>query len=192
MDGKGGYLGLILGPMFSGKTTRLIQIYKTHTYIKKRVCVINYAADTRYSDTKLSTHDKIMIPCHFTNDLYDQWTNPEAPYYHELHAANTILINEGQFFGRLKDVVLDMVDNSHKEVHICGLDGDFKRQPFGDILQLIPYCNALEKLSALCADCCDGTPAIFSHRISAEVEQQVIGYANYSPLCRECYLSKTA
>lgn len=183
------YLGLILGPMFSGKTTRLIQIYKTHTYIKKNVCVVNYAADTRYSDTKLSTHDQIMIPCHFIDDLYEQWNNPAAAYYAALHEADTILVNEGQFFRRLKDIVLDMVEQHNKEVYVCGLDGDFERKPFGEILQLIPYCDSVEKLASLCAQCCDGTHAVFSHRITAESEQTVIGASNYIPLCRTCYLN---
>lgn len=182
------YLGLILGPMFSGKTTRLIQIYKTHTYIKKNVCVINYVEDTRYSDTKLSTHDNMMIPCNFVGDLYDEWMNPNATYYSALHEADTILINEGQFFQRLKDVVVDMVDVHHKEVYVCGLDGDFERRPFGEILQLIPYCDSVEKLASLCAKCCDGTRAIFSYRTTTESEQKVIGSANYIPLCRKCYL----
>lgn len=182
-----GYLGIILGPMFSGKTTRLIQLYKTRSYIGKRVVVINYIADTRYDETMLSTHDHITIPCLFVEDLREMWENSENPHWRTIHSADTILINEGQFFKNLFNTVLEMVEKEKKEVYICGLDGDFKRSIFGELLQLIPYCDSVEKLNSLCANCRDGTPGIFSYRISSEEHQVVVGSDNYQPLCRNCY-----
>lgn len=175
-----GYLELILGPMFSGKTTQLIQHYKKFTYIGKKTVVINYAEDTRYHDSMLSTHDKIMIPCLFAKTLTEIWSQHKYAY-------DVFIINEGQFFGDLYQIVLDMVENHHKSVYICGLDGDFKRQKFGQILDLIPYCNRVEKLNSLCAICKNGKPGIFSHRITQEKDQVVIGSDNYQPLCRTCY-----
>ena len=186
-----GYLNIILGPMFSGKTTRLIQIYKTHTYICHKVVVINYADDIRYHTSMLSTHDQIMIPCILVKELADIWKNPENPEYKSLHEANTILINEGQFFPDLFEVVLEMVEREHKEVHICGLDGDFKRNVFGEILKLIPYCDQVEKLTSLCAICRNGNPGLFSHRITDEIAQVVVGADNYKPLCRNCYIQSS-
>ena len=183
-----GYLGIYLGPMFSGKTTRLIQLHKTRTYIGKKVVVVNYFADKRYSETMLSTHDHIMIPCILIEDLKDAWINSKNPYYNDIHSADTILINEGQFFKDLFEIVLEMVEKEKKEVHICGLDGDFKRNIFGELLQLIPYCDHIEKLTSLCASCKDGTPGLFSHRITTENEQIVVGSDNYKPLCRKCYM----
>jgi thymidine kinase len=184
-----GYLGIILGPMFSGKTTRLIQLYKTRSYIGKKIVVINYSGDTRYHETMLSTHDRIMIPCLFVENLREMWENPENPHWKEIHEADTILINEGQFFKHLFHSVLEMVEKERKEVFICGLDGDFKRSVFGELLQLIPYCDSVEKLNSLCANCRDGTPGLFSHRISSEEAQIVVGSDNYQPLCRNCYNS---
>ena len=183
-----GYLGILLGPMFSGKTTRIIQLYKTRTYIGKKVVVINYIADTRYHETMLSTHDHVMIPCILIEDLKDAWENKENPNYSDIHSADTILINEGQFFKNLFTIVLEMVEKEKKEVHICGLDGDFKRNIFGELLQLIPYCDYIEKLTSLCACCKDGTKALFSHRITSEDKQIVVGSDNYTPLCRKCYM----
>ena len=183
-----GYLGIILGSMFSGKTSRLIQIYKSHSYIGKKIAVINHISDTRYTDSMLSTHDKNMIPCLFINNLKDSWLDPSSIYYNNLRQADTILINEAQFFSNLKDVVLEMVEKFSKHVVICGLDGDFKRNRFGEILDLIPYCDSVEKLSALCAKCRDGTPGIFTNRISSEERQVLIGSDNYQPLCRGCYI----
>ena len=186
-----GSLFLYLGPMFSGKTTKLIQIFKTRTYIGKRVAVINYSQDKRYSDSMLSTHDQTMIPCIFIDQLSSIWRDKENEYYPIIKNADTILINEGQFFPDIFDMVIEMVEEYGKEVHICGLDGDFQRKPFGSLLQLIPYCNTVEKLNALCVDCRDGTSAIFSHRISQETAQVVIGSDNYKPLCRGCYQIQT-
>ena len=186
-----GYLELILGPMFSGKTTQLIQTYKKYTYIGKKVAVINYYADTRYDSCMLSTHDKIMIPCIQTPNISQLWHNEDSTYYQPLHDADVILINEGQFFPDLQDCVLDMVEKHNKVVYICGLDGDFKRQRFGEILELIPYCDKITKLQSLCSICRNGKNAIFSHRLSQESSQIVIGSDNYVPLCRTCYIGLT-
>jgi len=180
-----GYLEIILGPMFSGKTTQLIQYYKKNTYIGKTVCVINYSDDTRYHDAMLSTHDKIMIPCIFSKKLGDV----DA---HVVSTADVIIINEGQFFEDLFEFVIAMVEGKSKSVYVCGLDGDFKRNRFGKILDLIPYCNTVTKLNSLCSLCRDGTPGIFSHRITKETSQVVIGSDNYQPLCRECYKNQNS
>ncbi len=172
-----GYLELILGPMYSGKTTRLIEHYRAYKYIGKNIVVINYSLDTRYSDTMLSSHDRCEIPCAFANNLNkDLWLN-----------ADVVLINEGQFFSDLVPAVQEMVETYGKTVHICGLDGDFQRQRFGTILDLIPLCDKVEKLTAFCGICRNGTPAIFSRRVSNESEQVVIGSDNYVPVCRKCY-----
>jgi thymidine kinase len=179
MSKKSGYLEIILGPMFSGKTTRLVQHYKKYSYIGRTVLVINYADDKRYHDSLLSTHDKIMIPCVFARTI--------ASVNELIQSADVILINEGQFFEDIYETVLEMVENQYKIVYICGLDGDFKRNKFGRLLDLIPYSDEITKLSSLCAWCKNGAPGIFSHRITNETDQVVIGADNYVPLCRACY-----
>uniref|UniRef100_A0A6C0JHH7 thymidine kinase n=1 Tax=viral metagenome TaxID=1070528 RepID=A0A6C0JHH7_9ZZZZ len=172
-----GFLEIILGPMFSGKTTHLVNLY--HTYIKSglRVLVINYSADTRYHDTMLSTHDKKMIPCTFAFEL----VNVQGSFEN----YNAILINEAQFFPDLYETVVKLVNVEKKRLHLCGLDGDFKRQKFGKLLDLIPICDTVTKLHSNCTNC--QQPAIFSHRITKEQEQVIIGSTNYVPLCRTCY-----
>jgi thymidine kinase len=187
-----GYLELILGPMFSGKTTQIIQIHNNYSYIGKTVVVINYAEDKRYHDSMLSTHDHKMIPCILSHNIENIWNDPNNTnnnYYSDLHNADVILINEGQFFKNLKSVVIDMVENHNKIVYICGLDGDFKREKFGEILDLIPYCDKVTKLNAFCSMCRNGKKGLFSCRVSKETEQVVIGSDNYKPLCRKCYLN---
>lgn len=181
-----GYLELIIGPMFSGKTTALIDIYEKNISLGKSICVINYSGDTRYHDSMLSTHDKRMIPCIFASKLSEVFSGEVVL---DTHTADVILINEGQFFPDLYRTVKCLVEEYGKEVYICGLDGDFKRQKFGQLLDLVPFCDKIAKLASKC-NLCDSN-ALFSHRITQEVDQIVIGSSNYMPLCRDCYNKKT-
>ena len=99
-----------------------------------------------------------------------------------------IFINEGQFFEDIVEWTTTAVEKYNKSVYICGLDGDFNREKFGTWLNLIPLCDKVTKLNSYCS-LCKKKPAIFSHRITNEKEQKVIGSDNYIPLCRACYLT---
>jgi thymidine kinase len=173
-----GFLSICCGCMLSGKTSWLLQKFKKYSYIGKSICVINYADDKRYDNKMLSTHDKQMIPCIQT---YSLTSVQELLLTHDV-----ILINEGQFFNDLYDVVCDLVDKN-KIVHVAALDGDFMREEFGQVLKLLPLCDDYTKVHALCANCKDGTQAPFSFRVSSESQQISIGSDNYKPLCRKCY-----
>ena len=70
---QSGYLEIILGSMYSGKTSRLVEIYKQYMFCNIPVCVINHSIDNRYDTELLSTHDQIKIPCIKTNKLFDVW-----------------------------------------------------------------------------------------------------------------------
>ena len=179
MAESGGRLELILGPMFSGKTTRLVELYHEFQNKHVKVIAINFADDTRYHDTMLSTHDRQLIPCiqcHNLNEIIDN---------ENIKNSSVILINEGQFFQDIFEVVIRFVELQKKHVVICGLDGDFKRINFGKLCDLIPLSDSIIKLHAKC-NC--GKDAIFSHRVTNELAQVVIGSSNYIPLCRTCYL----
>jgi thymidine kinase len=105
-----------------------------------------------------------------------------------MNDCDVILINEGQFFHDIVEFTKQMVEEAHKKVYICGLDGDFKREKIGKLLDLIPICDKVTKLRALCGKCKDGTPAPFSFRNSNSTEQVLIGADDiYVPLCRMCY-----
>jgi thymidine kinase len=188
------YLELIIGPMFSGKTSRLVDIYKQCKFCNIPVVVINHSIDNRYDDELLSTHDHIKIPCIKTSILSHIWKEePETNGMFKLlrdreqvYFADVILINEGQFFDDLYECVISMLKNG-KKVYIAGLDGDFKRQKFGQIFDLIPLCDKITKLTSLCGICKNGTPGIFSKRLTNEIEQTIVGSSNYIPVCRKCY-----
>ncbi len=178
-----GYLELILGPMFSGKTSTLKKIYDQCMYCNIPIMVINYEADNRYCDASfMSTHDKIMIPCvkgTTITEILEQ--NKE-----KVEESEVILINEGQFFKDI-DSVIHLVEDLHKRIYICGLDGDFKKNKIGGLLDLIPHCDNVYKLKSLCSECRNGKPGLFSYRITDETDQVVIGVENYKPVCRACF-----
>jgi thymidine kinase len=178
MHSSSGYLELIIGPMYSGKSSRLVEIFKKCQFCNIPVVVINHDIDNRYDDELMSTHDKVMVPCMKTTQLRKVW--PLAL------GCEVILINEGQFFDDLYEVVKEMVQMG-KQVYVCGLDGDFERKRFGQILDLIPLCDTVTKLTSICSLCRDGTKAIFSMRLTSEKEQTVVGSDNYKPVCRSCY-----
>lgn len=178
-----GYLQLILGPMYSSKTSTLLELHKQYSYSKMSCCVINYAEDKRYHESKLSTHDKRMIECNNTTDL-ESFLTPDIIASHQV-----FLINEGQFFTNLKKMVVKLVEENGKIVHVCGLDGDFKRNAFGEMLDLIPLCDDVVKKKSICAICEDGTPALFSMRMVSSTEIKLIGSDIYKPVCRKCYTS---
>lgn len=180
-----GYLEIILGPMFSGKTSKILELYKQCVFSNIPVVAINHSSDTRYSETMISTHDRQMIPCVQTDKLYNLAIDEEIN--RKLADCKVILINEGQFFEDLYEWVVEMVGQNKKEIYVCGLDGDFNRNKFGSILNLIPYCDKVHKLKSLCSMCKDGTKAIFSHRMSQETQQVLIGSDCYKPVCRKCY-----
>lgn len=189
-----GYLELIIGPMFSGKTSKILEIYKQCNFCNISVSIINHSIDIRYDNKMVSSHDKIMAPCLQATLLKDLWFKQDdclcatelGITHNPLRNSDVILINEGQFFPDLYEVVCDMLKNK-KKVYICGLDGDFERKKFGAILDLIPLCDKITKLTSLCSLCKDGSAGIFSMRLTNEKEQTVVGSDNYIPVCRSCY-----
>jgi len=187
MSKTAGYLELILGPMWSGKTSAILKIYRQYAFCQSRICVINYEADDRYSESMMSTHDKEMIPCIMGFSM----TEIMNSHGDEIHNSDVILVNEGQFFQDIVPFVIEMVEERRKKVYICGLDGDFKREKIGNLLELIPICDKLTKIHALCSQCKDGTIAPFTFRNTHDKEQLVIGTDIYVPLCRSCYNVKT-
>ena len=190
-----GYLELFIGPMFSGKTSKLLETYKQCKFCNIPVTIINHTIDIRYHNTMVSTHDQVMAPCLQACELNDIWTDngyKKSGEKKDLWAncavrdSEVILINEGQFFPDLYDVVVDMLAHN-KKIYICGLDGDFEKKKFGQILDLIPLCDKVTKLTSLCSQCKNGTPGIFSMRLTNETAQTIVGSDNYIPVCRKCY-----
>jgi thymidine kinase len=178
-----GYLHLILGPMFSGKTTELIRIYNKYTACGIKCLMINHSYDTRYSNEgHVTSHSRGQIKSLNINRLQDLIENDACEH-------DVILINEGQFFPDLYEVVKMLVDNQKKHVFVCGLDGDFKREKFGQILDLIPLCDNVVKLKAVCQNC-KKSDAIYTYRKTNDTQQTIVAEKDmYSSLCRNCYIT---
>jgi thymidine kinase len=174
-------LDITLGPMFSGKTTELNRKAKRFRIISNNVLVINHSSDNRYgsaSDT-LSHDNCFSCPSVPTNRLESLYKNPMFTN------AKYVLINEAQFFPDLYDFCKKAVDTFGKHVSVFGLDGDFQRKPFGEILKIIPLANSVTKLTALCKVCGDGTPGLFTKRTTNQCEQVLVGGAEcYQAVCR--------
>jgi thymidine kinase len=178
-----GTLELILGPMYSGKTNLLIDIYNIHNKMSNvNIVVINYDEDTRYHDKKLCSHDGNMIDCIMMHELKDVFHT--EPY----KTSSVILINEGQFFNDLEDCVLQMVEQDQKHIYVAALSGDFMRRPFANISRLISLADRVNVLHSKCNMC--GKDAIFSKRLTNETQVKVIGSSNYIPVCRACFIKR--
>jgi thymidine kinase len=179
---KGGSIKVILGCMFSGKTTALIKEYYEWASIGKIPLCINYKGDNRYSNSNsMYSHDGKYIECIKTAKLGD--IDKDL-----IDRSDIILINEGQFFPDLLQYCKLWCDEYGKIVTVCGLKGDYNREPFEQMSYLIPHAEEIENLHAYCKSCNDGTLAHFTHRKSDEKEKVLIGVDMYEPLCRKCLL----
>lgn len=177
-------LDLLIGPMFAGKSSRILSIVSRYSSLGVPVLVIKHASDTRYGeDDMLVTHDQRRVPCIRLQSL-NELPDGDIPRY------QVILVDEAQFFDGLVPFVHRVVERYRRNLFLIGLDGDSQRQPFGELLQCIPLADRVERLTSLCRRCADGTPGLFSYRIPDVPDQQVIigGQELYQPLCRWCYL----
>lgn len=155
-------LELIIGCMFSGKSTELLKRVRHHKLLGRSVLCITHSCDNRYSSTNdIVTHDKVR---HESSLHTTKLSSIDSKTLDEMQV---ICIEEAQFFPDLYEIVKRWtIDQSFEKIIIvCGLDGDYLANPFIDLLKLIPLADSVSKLSALCMDCCDGTAANFSKRI---------------------------
>lgn len=170
-------LSIYIGPMFAGKSTAILGLIRRNTFIGKTTMCITSSLDTRTTNA-IRSHDNEYYPAIAVHELLDLCETME------FIGADMIVIEEAQFFPDLKEFVLNAVEIHNKNVVVVGLDGDSERRPFGQILDLIPYCDFVQKLQALCTRCGNGTPAIFTSRCQTG-PQVMIGSADmYEPLCR--------
>jgi thymidine kinase len=178
------HLEVVLGPMFSGKSTYIHTAIHRRRAIGQRTLVIKPKLDTRHSvSNETATHDGIRIPCRSVAQLSEVSSC-------ELTDVAFVVVEEAQFFTDLLPWILDMEGScSDKSFLIIGLSGDSNRRPFGQMLDILPYADSIVHMNALCMRCRNGTPAAFSHRRNDSTSQIAIGgEAEYETLCRRCYL----
>ena len=172
-------LHIIMGNMFSGKTSELIRRLKRLKVINKSILVVNSAKDTRSPDEVLRTHDNVKFNCSKVYDLFELLSDPK------FETCDIIAIDEAQFFGKLKKFV-EVCLFEKKTVILAGLDGDCFQRKFGELLDCIPLASEVTKLSALCMTCNNGTPGPFTKRIVDNDELELIGGSDmYSAVCHK-------
>jgi len=170
-------LSIIMGNMFSGKTSELIRRLKRLKIIGKNIMVVNSAKDTRSPDEVLKTHDNVKFNCFKVLNLSELETSDA------FSDADIIGIDEAQFFEGLK-VFVEKCLKLGKSVILAGLDGDSFQRKFGEILDCIPLASNVSKLTALCMCCNDGTAGPFTKRIVDSNVLELIGGSDmYIAVC---------
>lgn len=175
-------LEIVLGPMFSGKSSYALSYVRRQKAIGKKVVVIKPNIDNRYStENVLVTHNQEQTSCMILP--VDQQLNPTTQYIRE---ADCVVVEEAQFFRGLQSFVHYILQAYKKNILLIGLDGTSNQQPFGDILQCIPWATNVTKLCALCARCGDGTLAPFTKKFQSSDVQMVVdvgGSDKYESVC---------
>ena len=170
-------LELILGSMYSGKTTELLRRVRRFQSIGKRVLVLNHALDKRYGDG-VHTHYGDGTVAVQLESLQSFETCFDA-------SIDVVAVDECQFFPDLVPAVLHMVKKHQLHVILAGLNGDYKQRQFGTVHELLPHADDLQFCRAYCSVCQDGTLASFTQRVNGG-DAQVEVNCKYRSVCRKC------
>ncbi len=187
-----GTISLILGPMFSGKTTRMIDSCRRWAYTGRTILVIKYAKDCRYAESQqqgacLSSHSDIRQASEEGNARASAIRVEAALTLSGVAAVSeeVIGIDEGQFYPDLVEYCARWAAEG-RHVIVAALDGDFLQRPFGRTLELVPQSEEVTKLRGICMRCRD-REAAFTHRLGGSTALMEIGAAEaYETLCRAC------
>ena len=179
---RSGWVEVIVGSMFSGKTEELIRRLKRAQIARLKVEIFKPKIDVRYSDNDVVSHDSTAIrstPVDAAENLL------------MLASGNDVVgIDEAQFFDNNLVRVCNQLANQGVRVIVAGLDMDFQGNPFGPMPQLLATAEYVSKVHAICVKC--GGLAQFSHRVVKSQDLVVLGEKDeYEPLCRNCYLEVT-
>ncbi len=175
---RSGWIEVVCGAMFSGKTEELIRRLKRATFAHQKVAIFKPSIDIRYADTEVVSHDKnalLAIPVDKSSEILKQ-----------VGEATVVGIDEAQFFDdELVDVVQKLALDG-KRVVVAGLDMDFRGKPFGPIPSLLAVAEYITKVHPICVHC--GNLATHSYRLSAEKSKVLLGEKDsYEPRCRNCF-----
>tara|TARA_B100000029_G_scaffold189877_1_gene187746 strand:+ start:22315 stop:22878 length:564 start_codon:yes stop_codon:yes gene_type:complete len=173
-----GWIEVICGSMFSGKTEELIRRLRRAKIAKQSVGIFKLRIDSRFSPNHIVSHSQLSIASEIlqsTEEIIEKSKGKEV-----------IGIDEVQFFGNSLVKICRDLANQNKRVIVSGLDKDFRGKPFDPIPNLLAEAEYITKTLAICVKC--GNPAGFSHRLSNDKNQILIGDKdNYEARCRKCF-----
>ena len=183
-----GYLEVICGSMFSGKSEELIRRTRRHVIARRKAIVFKPSIDDRFAEDKVFSHDGNSWEAHSLAP--DEVTKLEAIAWE--HAAQVVAIDEAQFFEPgLVDAVQRLVKRGLRVI-VAGLDMDFAGRPFGCMPTLMALADEVTKLKAVCARC--GEPATYNQRLingrPASINDPIVmigGKESYEARCRRCH-----
>ena len=173
-----GWIEVICGPMFSGKTEELIRRLIRAQIAKQTVTIFKPSLDDRYSEDYIVSHNKRKIKSIILNSSKE--------IYDFQNKADVFGIDEAQFFDLELIDVCNNLAKLGKRVVIAGLDKDYSAKSFGPIQKLMVDAEYVTKVNAICMVC--GDPASFTQRISSEKDLVVVGETDkYEARCRKCF-----
>ncbi|MDR2906877.1 MAG: thymidine kinase [Bacteroidales bacterium] len=179
LGSRRGWVEVICGSMFSGKTEELIRRMNRACIAKQTVEIFKPAVDTRYAEESVVSHDATAVKSTPVDAA-------ESILLYVGNDVNVVGIDEAQFFGDELIGVCTTLANRGIRVIVAGLDMDYLGQPFGPMPKLMAIAEYVAKVHAICMIC--GNPAQFSHRTADNNKLVMLGETeSYQPLCRECY-----
>jgi thymidine kinase len=177
-----GWIEVICGSMFSGKTEELIRRLKRAKIARQKVEIFKPEIDKRYDDINVVSHDE--------NAILSTPVQSASQILLLTNDVNVVGIDEAQFFDNELASVCNQLASSGIRVIVAGLDMDYLGKPFGPMPELIAIAEEVTKVHAICMSC--GDLAQFTHRMVKDDHLVMLGESeSYEPLCRRCYLEKT-
>lgn len=180
-----GWIEVICGCMFAGKTEELIRRINVLSYARKNILVFKPKIDDRYSTTGIASHAGSKVPCIVISEAKEILN-------HVNYDTDVVAIDEVQFFDEDVVDICEYLADSGLRVMVAGLDKDFRGEPFGVLPDLLTRAEFVTKLTAVCAKC--GAPATRTQRIingkPASFNDPIVlvgAKEAYEPRCRHCH-----
>ena len=178
MPKETGWIEVIAGCMFSGKTEELIRRLRRAQIAKQNVKIFKPKIDNRYSNSDIVSHSEQSLPSILIDDINELLNYSED--------AEVIGIDEAQFFSSDIVEICNKLANEGKRVIIAGLDQDYRGIPFEPMPQLLAIAEYITKTLAICVEC--GNPADKTQRKTESSERVVVGASDiYEARCRKCH-----
>jgi thymidine kinase len=173
-----GWIEVICGSMFSGKSEELIRRLRRAIIARQKVAIFKPKIDTRFSNDHIVSHSELKIPSKVVESAWD--------ILEQSLEAQVVGIDEAQFFDNDLVLVCQKLANMGKRVIVAGLDQDYRGEPFEPIPQMLAVAEYITKTHAICVIC--GNPANYTQRKTQSKERVVVGAADiYEARCRNCF-----